>query len=51
MEQPLTEITLGAPTSFGATIQDMVLNADPIVKGVMLLLVLASVICLSLIHI
>ena len=49
MEQPLTEITLGAPTSFGATIQDMVLNADPIVKGVMLLLVLASVICWAII--
>jgi biopolymer transport protein TolQ len=47
MEQTLPEVSI--PPSFGATIQDMVLNADPIVKGVMLLLALASVICWAII--
>ena len=35
--------------SLGASLQDMVLGADPIVKGVMLLLALASVICWAII--
>jgi biopolymer transport protein TolQ len=47
MESTLPEVAI-AP-NIGATIQEMVLNADPIVKGVMLLLVLASVICWAII--
>jgi biopolymer transport protein TolQ len=47
MEPTLPEVAL--TPNFGATMQDMVLNADPIVKGVMLLLVLASVICWAII--
>jgi biopolymer transport protein ExbB/TolQ len=47
METTLPEMAI-AP-NIGVTIQEMVLNADPIVKGVMLLLVLASVICWAII--
>jgi biopolymer transport protein TolQ len=47
METPLPDVAI-AP-NIGVTIQEMVLHADPIVKGVMLLLVLASVICWAII--
>jgi biopolymer transport protein TolQ len=47
MEPTLPELTI--PPAFGATIQDLVMNADPIVKAVMLLLALASVICWAII--
>jgi len=47
MDTPLPELTI--PHSFGDTLQNMVLHADPVVKGVMLLLALASVICWAII--
>jgi len=49
MEQSLPPMTVGQPPAPHITFYDLILNADPIVKGVMLLLALASVICWAII--
>ena len=47
METILPEVTVGQPANL--TFYDLILNADPIVKGVMAILVLASVACWAII--
>ena len=47
METPLPDVNVGLAPSL--TFYDLILNADPIVKGVMAILVLASVICWAII--
>jgi biopolymer transport protein ExbB/TolQ len=47
MESPLTPVTI--EPAFTGTIQALIANADPVVKAVMLLLVLASAICWAVI--
>jgi biopolymer transport protein TolQ len=49
METTLPEVTVGHAPAANLTFYDLILNADPIVKGVMLILVLASVICWAII--
>jgi biopolymer transport protein ExbB/TolQ len=47
METTLPDVTVGQTANL--TFYDLILNADPIVKGVMAILVLASVICWAII--